>query len=194
MEAMTPPLIVALTGSSGAILGVRALEILRECGVPVHLVISRAAARTLAFETGRALDEVAGLAERAYDPEDISAPVASGSFPARGMLIAPCSIKTLSAVANSYAADLIARSADVTLKEGRPLLLAVRETPLHRGHLRLMDLAARSGAILFPPVPAFYAHPTSLDEMVNHLAGRMLARLGIPNPYAPVWRGLNETI
>ncbi len=183
------PLILAITGASGAIYGLRALEILRELKVETHLVVSAAARLTLAHETGRRLDEVLDLASVHYDPKDIAAPIASGSFATRGMLIAPCSVKTLSAVANSYASDLIARAADVTLKEGRPLLLMVRETPLHRGHLRLMDLAARAGAIIFPPVPAFYHRPQTLEEVVTTTVGRALLRLGVDNQaYAP-WKG-----
>ncbi|HET7010974.1 MAG TPA: UbiX family flavin prenyltransferase, partial [Anaerolineales bacterium] len=124
-----------------------------------------------------------------YDRADLAAAVASGSFANRGMLIIPCSIKTLSAVANSYADDLIARAADVTLKEGRPLVLVVRETPLHRGHLRLMDLAARAGAVIFPPVPAFYARPETLDDIVTATVGRALLRMGLDNPGYMRWSG-----
>jgi len=118
---------------------------------------------------------------------DIGAPIASGSFATLGMIVIPCSVKTLSAVANSYTDNLLSRAADVTLKEGRPLLLAVRETPLHRGHLRLMELATQAGAIIFPPVPAFYLHPQTLDEMVNHIVGRALARIGIENALYKEW-------
>lgn len=185
------PLIVAITGASGAILGVRALELLVEAGIPVHLVISRAARKTLAMETGLSCEQVSAYAAAAYEPDDLAAPIASGSFRTRGMLIAPCSIKTLSAVANSYSSNLIARAADVCLKEGRPLLLAVRETPLHRGHLRLMSLAARAGAVIFPPVPVFYARPQSAAEIVTALAARMLLRLGIDTPGYPRWQGLD---
>ena len=123
---------------------------------------------------------------------DIGAAIASGSFPAHGMLVAPCSIKSLSAVANSYAADLLSRAADVTLKEGRPLLLVVRETPLHRGHLRLMMRAAEAGAVIFPPAPAFYSRPQTVDDMVDNLVGRMLARIGIENAHYARWTGLES--
>jgi 4-hydroxy-3-polyprenylbenzoate decarboxylase len=181
--------IVAITGASGSILGVRLLELLREAGLETHLVISEGARLTLNRETGQKVEEVADLARYSYDPTDLQAAIASGSFVTRGMFIVPCSIKTLSAVANSYADNLIVRAADVCLKEGRPLLLAVRETPLHRGHLRLMDLAARLGAIIYPPIPFFYGAPQSLDEVITQIAGRMLLRLGIDNPAYPRWVG-----
>ena len=130
------------------------------------------------------------LAHTCYNPEDIGAAIASGSFKIDGMIVIPCSVKTLSAIANCYADDLIARSADVTLKEGRPLLLVIRETPLHRGHLRIMDLAARAGAVIFPPVPAFYSRPKTLDEVITHTVGRALMRLGLDNPAYKCWEGI----
>jgi len=182
-------LIVAMTGASGAILGIRLLETLRRLGVETHLVISTAAQAIIAQETGWTAASVLALADVTYAPQDIGAAIASGSFGAHGMVIAPCSIKTLSAVANSYSQDLISRAADVTLKEGRPLVLVVRETPLHRGHLRLMNLAAEAGAVIFPPSPAFYAHPQSVDDIVNHTVGRILARLGIENDLYVKWEG-----
>jgi 4-hydroxy-3-polyprenylbenzoate decarboxylase len=187
-----PPLrvIVALTGASGAILGIRALERLHALGVETHLVISAAAHITIAQETGWKVSDVQALAHVSHDPRNIGATIASGSFPAHGMLVIPCSIKTLSGIANSYADDLIVRAADVTLKEGRPLVLVVRETPLHRGHLRLMDLAARAGAVIFPPVPAFYQRPATLDELVDQTVARAVQRLGIPNAGVLPWKGL----
>lgn len=187
-----PPLrvIVALTGASGAILGIRALERLHALGVETHLVISAAAHITIAQETDWKVSDVQALAHVSHDPRNIGATIASGSFPAHGMLVIPCSIKTLSGIANSYADDLIVRAADVTLKEGRPLVLVVRETPLHRGHLRLMDLAARAGAVIFPPVPAFYQRPATLDELVDQTVARAVQRLGIPNAGVLPWKGL----
>jgi flavin prenyltransferase len=182
--------IVAITGASGAALGVRTLERLRSLNIETHLVISAAAAVTLAQETDLKPSDVQVLADASYDPRDIGATIASGSFPVHGMIVIPCSIKTLSAIANSYANDLIVRAADVTLKEGRPLVLVVRETPLHRGHLRLMDLAARAGAVIFPPVPAFYLHPATLDDLVNDTVARALQRLGIPNAGVTPWKGV----
>jgi 4-hydroxy-3-polyprenylbenzoate decarboxylase len=133
--------------------------------------------------------EVEALADVKYDPQDVGAPIASGSFHTDAMVVVPCSIKTLSGVVNSYADNLVVRAADVTLKEGRPLLLAVRETPLHLGHLRLMLRAAEMGAIIFPPLPAFYPHPRTLDEMVENTVGRILSRIGIPNDLYAVWNG-----
>ena len=188
----TPPLrvIVALTGASGALLGIRALERLRALGVETHLVLSAAAHITIAQETDWKVSDVQALADVSHDPRNIGATIASGSFPAHGMLVIPCSIKTLSGIANSYADDLIVRAADVTLKEGRPLVLVVRETPLHRGHLRLMDLAARAGAVIFPPVPAFYQRPATLDELIDQTAARAVQRLGLPDPGVRPWKGL----
>jgi 4-hydroxy-3-polyprenylbenzoate decarboxylase len=181
--------IVAITGASGAVLGIRTLERLRALGIETHLVISAAAHITIAQETDYRVSDVQALAHTSYDPRDIGAAIASGSFPVHGMIVIPCSIKTLSAIANSYADDLIVRAADVTLKEGRPLVLVVRETPLHRGHLRLMDLAARAGAVIFPPVPAFYRQPATLDDLVNDTVARALQRLGIPNAGVTPWKG-----
>jgi len=189
-EPESPRVIVALTGASGAVLGVRALERLRSLGVETHLVLSAAARITIAQETDRKVSDVLALAHTSYDPRDIGATIASGSYPILGMIVIPCSIKTLSAIANSYADDLIVRAADVTLKEGRPLVLVVRETPLHRGHLRLMDLAARAGAVILQPVPAFYQRPATLDEMVDQTVARALQRLGIHDAGVRPWKGL----
>jgi flavin prenyltransferase len=189
MQILSPKrIILAITGASGAVLGIRALEFLKEAHIETHLVISHAARQTIKLETNRDLDEVIGLADFYYDPDDLGAAIASGSFTTHGMLVIPCSIKTLSAIANSFADNLIMRAADVCLKEGRPLLLAVRETPYHRGHLRLMDLAARMGAVIFPPVPAFYGHPASLDDIIDNLVSRMLMRIGIDTGKHTVWK------
>lgn len=190
-QANTPPerLVVGITGASGAILGIRLLQALPPLGIESHLVLSPAAQATIAQETNWEVSQVQALASVSYNTQDIGAAIASGSYATRGMVIIPCSIKTLSAVANSYTDNLLTRAADVTLKEGRPLLLVVRETPLHRGHLRLMDLAARAGAVIFPPVPAFYTRPQTVDEMVDNTVGRILARLGIANTGYSVWQG-----
>jgi 4-hydroxy-3-polyprenylbenzoate decarboxylase len=153
-----------------------------------HLVLSPAARVTIAQETRWKVSDVQDLADVAYNYSDIGAAIASGSFATMGMIVAPCSIKTLSAIANSYADNLLSRAADVTLKEGRPLVLVVREAPLHRGHLRLMNHAAEIGAILFPPVPAFYAGPQNLDDIVDNIAGRILARIGIENDRYKKWK------
>lgn len=180
-------LVVGISGASGAILGIRCLSALRELGVESHLVLSPTAEKTIAHETDWQVSQVRELASKVYDYGDIGASLASGSFTTAGMLVIPCSIKTLSAIASSYAGDLLVRAADVTLKEGRPLLLVVRETPLHPGHLRLMTEAARAGAVIFPPVPAFYARPNSLNQLIDDLVGRALLRLGIDNPLYTRW-------
>jgi 4-hydroxy-3-polyprenylbenzoate decarboxylase len=185
-------LVVGLSGASGAILGVRLLEMCQPLNIETHLVLSQAGRITIGQETGWKVSDVLGLADATYNPADIGASIASGSFETLGMVVIPCSIKTLSGIANSFARDLITRAADVTLKEGRPLVLVVREAPLHPGHIRLMDLAARSGAVIFPPVPAFYARPATLDELVDNIVGRVLARIGVENEAFEVWEGLNK--
>jgi 4-hydroxy-3-polyprenylbenzoate decarboxylase len=183
--------IVSITGASGAIYGIRALEMLRQLKIDTHLILTAAAKVTIAQETEYKVSDVAALASATHDPRDIGASIASGSFATRGMIIIPCSIKTLSAVANSYADDLTVRAADVCLKEGRPLVLVVRETPLHPGHIRLMQLASRAGAVIFPPVPSFYGRPQTLDDVIRATVGRALARLGIDNSEYPRWEGLS---
>lgn len=190
---MAKRLIVGITGASGVIYGIRALEILKDTATETHLVLSAAAKATIAQETDWKVSDVEALATAKYDHRDVGAAIASGSFATMGMMIAPCSIKTLSAVANSYTADLLSRAADVCLKEGRPLLLMVRETPFHLGHLRLMTQAAEAGAIIFPPAPAFYGKPKSIDDMVNATVGRALARLGIENNAYTKWKGMSES-
>lgn len=185
---MIERVIVAITGASGAIYGYRTLDILKKLGVETHLIISSTAKLTISQETDYQLRDFEALAHVVYEHMDLAAPIASGSFHSDGMIVAPCSIKTLSAIANAYAVDLIARSADVCLKEGRPLVLMVRETPLHRGHLRLMVKAADIGAILYPPIPAFYGHPNTIDDHITATVGRALARLGIDNHVYPRWK------
>lgn len=181
-------LVVGISGASGAILGIRTLQILRaHPEVETHLIISPAARRTIQQETDWKVADVIAFADIVYHYNDIGAAPASGSFDTFAMLVIPCSIKTLSAIANAYSDNLLARAADVILKEGRPLVLAVREAPLHRGHLRLMDLAAQAGAIIFPPVPAFYARPATLDDVVDNIVGRALARLGVANEQYLKW-------
>jgi 4-hydroxy-3-polyprenylbenzoate decarboxylase len=187
-------LVVGISGASGAVLGVRLLQVLAGIDtVETHLVISPAGRITISDETDHSLKDVEALADVVYKPQDVGAAIASGSFHIDGMVVIPCSIKTLSGVANCYAGDLLSRAADVTLKEGRPLLLVVRETPLHLGHLRLMVQASEMGAIIFPPVPAFYARLSSVDEMVDNTVGRVLARLGVDNELYTRWQGLGES-
>jgi 4-hydroxy-3-polyprenylbenzoate decarboxylase len=184
-------LVVGITGASGVIYGIRLLEVLRASDeVETHLVVSPAAKATIAQETDWKVSAVEALADQVYDDRDIGAAIASGSFETAGMVIIPCSIKTLSAVAHSFSADLLSRAADVTLKEGRTLLLVVRETPLHLGHLRLMTQAAETGAIIFPPVPAFYGRPQTLDDVINGTVGRALLRLGFDNALYTRWLGM----
>lgn len=180
-------IILAITGASGAVYGLRALEALHQLDLETHLIISPMGRRVLAEETGADLSDVHKLAAHVHAPDDLGAPVASGSFRTDGMLIVPCSIKTLSGVANSYTENLIQRAADVCLKEGHPLLLAVRETPLHAGHLHLMSQAAQAGAIIFPPIPTFYQQPKTIDDLVTATVGRMLSRIGIENDLARPW-------
>ena len=189
MAASIRRLVVGISGASGSILGVRLLELLQPLPVETHLVITPAACKTLSLECHYTCEQVRALATRVYADDDLSAPIASGSFHTDGMVVIPCSIKSLSGIANSYTGNLLVRAADVTLKEGRSLVLVVRETPLHRGHLRLMSLAAEAGAVIFPPVPAFYTHPQSLDMMLDQLLGRVLKRLGIDNEYYQPWDG-----
>jgi len=186
-------LIVGISGASGVIYGIRLLQVLQQGGeIETHLVLSAAARATIAQETDWKISDVEALAAIVHNPMDIGASIASGSFVTLGMVIVPCSIKTLSAVANCYSADLMSRAADVCLKEGRPLILCVRETPLHVGHLRLMTRAAESGALLMPPVPAFYGKPTTLDEVIDGTIGRILLRLGIDNELYTKWKGMRN--
>lgn len=193
-------LIIAMSGASGQIYGIRLLEVLRaarQAGHPgavieTHLVMSEAAGITITQETDYTPRQVEALADVVYRQRDIGAAIASGSFATLGMVVAPCSIKTLSAIANCYSNDLTSRAADVQLKEGRPLLLLVRETPLHLGHIRLMAQAAEAGAIIMPPVPAFYSRPSSVDDLVNGTVGRVLARLGIENDLYYRWLGVRS--
>ena len=182
-------LVVAISGASGAILGIRLFETLKPTAVETHLIVSESAPLTIKQETDWSIKDVLALADVTHDFHNISASIASGSFNIMGMVIIPCSVKSLSAVANSYSDDLLSRAADVTLKEGRPLILVVREAPYHPGHLRLMLDAARAGAVIFPPVPAFYTHPHSTDDIVNNIVGRVLARLGISNNLYREWQG-----
>ncbi|MEW5724861.1 MAG: UbiX family flavin prenyltransferase [Thermodesulfobacteriota bacterium] len=184
---MTPPLIVGISGASGVIYGVEALKILKELGVPAHLILSEAGAHNLEIETDYSPGQVKALAEVVYDVEDVGAAPASGSFPTRGMMVAPCTIKTLSAIANSFTYNLLIRAADVTLKERRPLVLMVRETPLHKGHLELMAKAADLGAVILPPVPAFYHQPRTILDLIHQSVGKALDQFGIEHNLFRRW-------
>lgn len=188
MKAMKR-LIVGISGASGAIYGIRALEALRAVkDIETHLVLSPSARRTIVEETSWTAARVEALADAVHPHRDIGAAIASGSFRTVGMLIAPCSIKTLSGIANSYDDNLLTRAADVCLKERRPLVLMLRETPLHLGHIELMAQATRYGAVVLPPVPAFYHRPETLDDIVNQSVGKALDQFGIPHRLFKRWK------
>jgi len=188
-------IVIGISGASGAIYGVRLLELLRGIpGVESHLVVSEAAKRTIVEETDYSVKAVEDLATKRYDNKDIGASLASGSFKTDGMVIVPCSIKTAAAVAHCLANTLIARAADVTLKEGRVLILVVRETPLHLGHLRVLTGLAEMGAVLLPPMPAFYNRPKQIEEIVDHTLARVLDRLGLPHTLVAEWQGTHPRV
>jgi len=182
-------MIIAITGASGVVYGVRALELLKDVeDVETHVVISPSAFRTAMDEIDMSADEIRKLADVLYNIRDIGAAISSGSFRTAGMLVAPCSVKTLSGIANCYNDELIVRAADVCLKERRRVVLLFRETPLHAGHIALMEQATRNGAIIMPPVPAFYSKPKSLDEMVTQTVGRALDLFDIHLPVVKRWK------
>jgi flavin prenyltransferase len=186
-------IVAALSGASGAVYGIRFLELLRALpDVETHLVVSDAAKRTIVEETDWSVKDVEALATRRYDNKDIGATIASGSFKTDGMVIVPCSIKTAASVAHCLADNLLTRAADVTLKEGRPLIMVVRETPLHLGHLRVLTALAEMGAVILPPMPAFYNRPKQIEDLVDHTLARVLARLGLPQDLVPEWQGTNR--
>jgi len=179
IETKPARLVVGISGASGVVYGVRLLDACRDLGVETHLVVSRAAALTLSQETALSMAELIAKADRAYRVGDVGAAVASGSFPALGMIIAPCSVRTMSEIATGVTSSLLTRAADVALKERRPLVLMVRETPLHLGHLRTLVKLSEMGAVIAPPAPAFYAKPASLEEMVDQTVGRCLDLFGL---------------
>lgn len=188
----TKKLIVGISGASGAIYGIRLLEVLRDvAGVEVHLVMSSVARLTTTYETEYSLEAIEALADEVHRPGDVAAVISSGSFKTDGMVVAPCSMKTLSGVATSYADNLLLRAADVVLKDRRRLVLVVRETPLHLGHLRLMTQVTEMGAIVMPPVPAFYHHPRTIEDLVNQTVNRVLDLLdiGLEADLFERWRG-----
>jgi 4-hydroxy-3-polyprenylbenzoate decarboxylase len=182
-------LIVGISGASGTIYGVRLLELLRKAEVETHLVMSRSAEMTLAYETDFKPKDVRALASVHYAVTDVGAAISSGSFPTMGMIIAPCSIRTMSEIASGVTASLLSRAGDVVLKEKRRLVLAIRETPLHVGHLRTMTVLAEIGAVIAPIVPAFYNRPQSVDDIVNHTCGRLLDLFGIDAGIVKRWKG-----
>jgi len=185
-------LVVGISGASGVVYGVRLLEALRELGVESHLVVSKAAQLTLGLETKLSPKAVSALADFSYAPGDVAAPIASGSFGAKGMIVAPCSVRSMSEIATGVTTTLLTRAADVALKERRTLVLAVRETPLHLGHLRSLTALAEMGAVILPPVPAFYAAPHRLEDLVDHFVGRMLDQFGYNWPKTRRWNGRQD--
>ena len=182
-------LIVGISGASGTVYGVRLLEMLRKAEIETHLVMSRSAEMTLAYETDYKPKDVRALAAVNYPVTDIGAAISSGSFPTMGMIIAPCSIRTMSEIASGVTASLLSRAADVVLKEKRRLVLALRETPLHVGHLRSMTVLAEIGAVIAPIVPAFYNRPRTVEDIVNHTCGRLLDLFGIDIGTVKRWKG-----
>lgn len=183
-------LVVAITGASGAVFGVRLLEVLQALPqFESHLVLSAGGRATLALETDHTLADVRALADVVHADTNLAAPISSGSFRTVGMIVAPCSINTLSGIATSSAGNLVVRAADVTLKERRPLILLVRETPLHLGHIRLLRLAAEAGATIMPPVPAFYHRPRTIAEIVDQTIGRALDQIGVDSDLVSRWSG-----
>jgi 4-hydroxy-3-polyprenylbenzoate decarboxylase len=182
------PLIVGISGASGAIYGVRLLEVLRDLKIPAHVIVSKSALQTLKEECGESIEHVRKLAADTYPNSDIGAAVSSGSFKTRGMIIAPCSIRTLADIAYGTTDNLLSRAADVQLKERRRVVLMVRETPLHAGHLRAMTAATENGAIVMPPVPAFYHQPKTIDDLVNQTVGRALDLFDIEAKIVKRWK------
>ncbi len=184
-------LIVGITGASGVIYGIRLLEVLSKIkGVETHLIVSEAGELNIEYETDWKAEDVKALANFCYDIHDLGAPISSGSFKTDGMIVAPCTVKTMSALANSYAANLLIRAGDVTLKERKKLVLLVRETPLHLGHIRSMEKLTEMGAIIMPPVPAFYHRPTTIQDIIDHTIGKTLDIFGIKHDLFERWSGL----
>jgi flavin prenyltransferase len=184
---------VGISGASGAIYGLRLLERLRQApSVEIHLVLTRSGEKTLFLETGKAGPDVRKLADFSYPLEDIAAPIASGSFPVDAMVIAPCSIHTMSAIAGGISSNLLIRAADVMLKERRKLLLMIRESPFHLGHLRSMTALAEMGAIIAPPVPGFYHNPQTVMDIVDHSVDRILDLIGLPDEAIRRWQGVRK--
>ena len=186
-------LIVGITGATGVVMGIRLLEALKACSVETHLVVSRWGQRTIRHETRYTMDEVGALASVTYNPADMGAAISSGSFLTDGMVVIPCSMRTLAGVAHGYGEHLIHRAADVILKERRKLVLVPRETPLSEVHIENMLKLSRMGAAMLPPVPAFYNHPQSIDDIVDHVVARVLDQFGLAAPFAKRWEGEMET-
>ncbi|MBP6941433.1 MAG: UbiX family flavin prenyltransferase [Syntrophorhabdaceae bacterium] len=184
-------IIVGITGATGVIYGIRLLEALKNAEVETHLILSDAGKKNILIETDYAIGDVEGLASQVHDVENLASSISSGSFKTDGMVIVPCTVKTLSGVAHSYNDNLIVRAADVVLKERRRLILVVRETPLHKGHLELMSRVADLGGIILPPIPAFYHSPRTIDDLLDHTTGKILDLLEIENSLFARWKGMN---
>jgi len=182
------PLVVAMTGATGAIMGVRLLEVLKDLGIPTELVMSEWAQKTISLETGRTPSEVAALAGVVHPSRNLGASISSGSYQTAGMVVVPCSMKTLASIAAGSGGTLIDRAADVTIKERRPLVLVARETPLSPIHLENMLKLSRIGVVVMPPVPAFYNHPTTIEDAVDHIVGRVLDQIGIESGLVRRWK------
>ena len=182
-------IIVGITGATGVIYGIRLLEVLMELDVETHLVLSEAAKKNILIETNYTIEDIEKLAFTVHDANNMAASISSGSFKTNGMVVAPCTIKTLSGIANSYNDNLIVRAADVVLKERRNLVLVVRETPLHKGHLELMNKVADIGGIILPPIPAFYFKPKHIEDLINHTVGKVLDLLEINHSLFKRWEG-----
>jgi flavin prenyltransferase len=189
---MPKRIVVALSGASGIIYGVRVLELLKDTDIETHLIISNSGKINIRLETDYTPEQVAAMATCTYDDNNMAAAVSSGSFLTDGMIVAPCTIKSLSGIANSYAANLLVRAADVTLKEKRKLVLVVRETPLHKGHLRLMTMAADMGAHILPPVPSFYHKPKTIQDIIDQTIGKIFDYMGIKHELFARWSGEEE--
>lgn len=183
-------IIVGVSGATGIIYGIRLLEVLKDIKVEANLILTEAAKKNILLETNFTVEEVERLAPKVHDIDDLAAPVSSGSFKTDGMVIVPCSIKTLSGVAYSYNENLLIRAADVTLKERRKLILVVRETPLHKGHLELMSRVADLGGIILPPIPAFYHSPRRIEDLIDHTIGKILDLMGIDHSLYTRWKGV----
>jgi 4-hydroxy-3-polyprenylbenzoate decarboxylase len=186
---MPKRIIIGIAGASGVIYGVHMLRLLKEKELEIHLIISEAGKRNIEIETNYGVGEVEAMADYVYDDKDVGASLASGSFLTGGMVVAPCTIKTLSGIANSYTTNLLVRASDVTLKEKRKLVLIVRETPFHVGHLRLMTRAAQMGAHILPPVPSFYHQPKTIDDIINQTIGKVFDYMGIEHDLFKRWGG-----
>ena len=189
MDDSSKRLVVGISGATGVIYGLEMLKALQDLGYESHVILTEQARHNFLLETNHSPEEVERTAFQLYDDHDLAAPISSGSFITRGMVVIPCSIKSLSGIANSYSSNLLVRAADVTLKERRPLVLVVRETPLHRGHLQLMLTAASQGAVILPPVPAFYHQPETISDLIHHTLGKVLDCLGIPHDLFRRWGG-----